>query len=164
MRSRRAAFTLMEIMIALGLLAVVVGVTTTVVLQVNRHYASGVALSDLETRGQWGLSLIAEEMGDAGLTTLIPATLVSGDSLSFSRNTGYAGGILWSTPITFEQVGSQILRRQDGVDQLIATDVPVGGLAFTLNGRQLTISVTREMVIEQVPVQKTVATTITLMN
>ena len=161
MKSPRVGFTLVEIMIAVGLLAVIAGITLGVTLQVNRHYATGVALSELETRGQWALSLLAEEMGDAGLTTV---TLLSGDSLSFSRNTGYAGGILWSTPITFEQVGSQILRRQDGIDQVIATDVPVGGLVFTLSGRQLTLSLTRETLIEEVAVQKTVSTTITLMN
>jgi prepilin-type N-terminal cleavage/methylation domain-containing protein len=100
MRSNRdeAGLTLLEVAMASVIIAVIMGVAYPVLFTGTDTYGTGMATGDLERHANRVLDGIAEQLAEAGGTTVSPGHLppVSSSWTSFAKSQGVSGGsIQW---------------------------------------------------------------------
>jgi len=106
-RPARAGFTLLELLIAVGLLGTLLGGLVLVTRTADGATRALVARQELESRAQRALERIVRALERAGASTLDPyvAAPWSSDGLAFARVEGYADGVRWGAP---EHIGLEL--------------------------------------------------------
>lgn len=117
-RASRAGFTLIEIVISAGILAMVAGSLVAASLQGDRAYRATNLETSLDALARRTLDRVAEELATVGAGVLVPNPTgqFGSDTLSFQTPIGFAGGVIvWGTQsrIAFEYETGEI---NDGVD------------------------------------------------
>ncbi|MBI2901588.1 MAG: prepilin-type N-terminal cleavage/methylation domain-containing protein [Planctomycetes bacterium] len=182
----RRAFTLIEVMIATAILAVVVVMVYAMLKSSTDAFAAGGRRAGLNKQARDLLDRLAAEIADAGVSTLQPPFPNGATALTFRRNTGYTGGaITFGAPITYAfayepgEYDNGIDDNQDGrVDEgrlvrtenngdsvILSRDIAEGGITFTQAGNTVRIVLTLELLDERrEPVRTTIDTTIQIRN
>lgn len=97
--SRRAAFTLLEIVLATAILTVALGSLALFGGRSADAIGTGTAHSDLDTQLRRTLARMGDELLSSGLGTLTPIAPAGADALIFRRSEGVVNGaIRWSAP------------------------------------------------------------------
>lgn len=87
-QSRTAGFTLLEIMIALALFAIISGSALQMSLSGSGAYRLGISVADLEMRSGRAVERLVRELSAASADTLDPADPDGGGSLTFQMPVG----------------------------------------------------------------------------
>jgi len=103
-RFRSRGFTLLEVVLSIGLLALVMGGVVQVTLNSQGAFRTGMAQTRLMQRSRRAVDQIVTELTSAGRGTISPplAAPLGGAQIDFQRNEGWAGGaVQWSPTVRF---------------------------------------------------------------
>lgn len=99
-RSKRSAFTLVEVVVCLTLLAVIMGVVGAFQLSSQRAVRTEVTRADIEMRSRRTMQLALRELTGVASTMLTPdpSTAFGTDTITYQKPVGVdnVGNILWS--------------------------------------------------------------------
>jgi len=126
-RKTRTGFTLMELLVAVALLAVVMATVSPFLINFFRHVSTGSTQSSLLQEGRWAIDFMSRELNFSQRSSIV---ITGGNSISFS--------IPGSTNvITYSVVNSEVCRQASaGSVQrplIDATRTAVVSLSFTPN-------------------------------
>ena len=140
-------FTLLEAMVSVTILAVVMQTSISATLVMSKSGDFGMTSIEQEARAQWSLRRIAAELrfSSCDVDELgNPYIAISGEQgrqvLTFRRVAQFGSyGVevvpMWSTPIELRIEGSQLIRRQDEIDTVMANYVESLDFSIDENGR-----------------------------
>lgn len=127
-RGKDGGFTVVEVAIAVVLTAVLLGVTSKVVVSVSSvSRDSNLALRE-DSRRRAALTTIATELRGSNFANGEVQILAGGSGIRFRSLVGMfddgseVSGV-WSDPTTIELVGDRIVRRQGGIRSVIAAGI-----------------------------------------
>lgn len=141
--SESSGFTLVEALVALGILSVAVGLIGSGLFQVLSFQKPWqdqvVATKELRHAGSWfaGDALNTEEVFDAGGSTRLtcdPDPLVEKVTLQWIGKDGVT-----THNATYSLTGQDLIRNYDGNPNIVASPVVLGTLSFSLCGNLLSL-------------------------
>jgi len=156
-RRHQGGFTLLETLLALGLVAMVMGAVLQSVLVMTRSSEFGQARLDRAVQMDAASARMSAELrltdsfGSDPVTGLpyLSITGSAGDQvlafrrvLTFAESAGEVVAV-WSTPIEYRRVGRDLVRRQDGADEVLLRGTGALDFAVDTLGR-LHVAVVRE--------------------
>lgn len=122
---RNAGFTVVEVVLAVFLFAVVSGVIVQFSGSGSGAYSTGVTIADLDARNARALERIVREISAASVATLDPPDPAGGDRIEFQRPVGEDGAaVVWSDPVryTVELAPGELLNGLDDDDNGLIDD------------------------------------------
>lgn len=139
-RRRDAGFTMVELLVGLSIMAVVVGILSTMLMTSNRTHQATVARAETQASSRTAMSLLTTELAQTGADPTIPPSGVVGialadtQSIHIRADRNADGAIQTTEPsedITYTyNPGTQILSRNPGAGAAtLLTDVT--NLRFT---------------------------------
>lgn len=176
---RRRGFTLIEILIAVTIFAVLASTIYLMMASTTNAYASGSIQAGLNAQARDLFERITLELSDAGISTLNPSIPTGATTLTFQRNVGYAGGVISYGPaITYAFVTEpgeypngkddngngridegRLIRTENNQSVSLSSDLAAGGIAFTRDGNAIQITLVLEKVDDRRQVVRTTSTT-----
>ncbi|MBI2933404.1 MAG: prepilin-type N-terminal cleavage/methylation domain-containing protein [Planctomycetes bacterium] len=146
-------FSFIEILIAVAILALVLGATYAVLASSMRSYTNQSNLAAVQERARQVMDEMIKELRMADKDTLIIGQLNGSGRIDCAVATGYAGGkVVLSTPIQYQcepspvdannngqQDESRLVRIQEGRTLVLCQSVKTGGLTITRTGNNLTV-------------------------
>jgi type II secretory pathway pseudopilin PulG len=108
--------TLLEVLVAVSLLGVVLGVPTMLLLSGSRTYAIETASSDASEALRTGIARIATRLETAVSGSLTPPPPAATHTLDYNRSNGYAGGAVALGPLERIQFENSPGDPNDGLD------------------------------------------------
>mgnify|MGYP001579405344 CR=1 FL=1 len=181
---RCKAFTLVEVMIALLVCAILMAAFSTVLIYSQRGEANSSAVSRLEIDVHEAVRRVADELRQAG--TAGPDWNFSAAAISYNDCTGASGGTatwgdirslaLTASPgeILADAVDNNgnglideavLVLNVDGVPEILFTDIASNGLVFTQSGNDITVAITlRRLNQDGSPITASASTTVSLRN
>ena len=96
---KSSGYTIVELSIAVTLLAVILGAALTVMKQGEQNFKQTMSTTVANTKGNRAINTIARELSGAGQTTLVPVVVspFSSGTISFQSVSGWDGAPTWST-------------------------------------------------------------------
>jgi len=176
-RPKNAGVSLMELMIAIVIVAILTVMTYVLLFASIQSFSAGVTAAALNGQARDLLERLFAEIVDAGISSLQPPFPNGSSSLTFQRNLGYsAGALTFDTPATLSFAYApgeandgidnnndgridegRLMRIKDGDTVVLSNDLAEGGIAFTQNGNAIRIVVTLEKVESPGRVLRTVS-------
>jgi prepilin-type N-terminal cleavage/methylation domain-containing protein len=100
----RSGFSLVELMVAMLILAALLGAMGMTIMQGSGAFQQGVAANVVESQARRGLDRIAAEFLAAETASLTPAPTApfGASSVDFDKVTGFAGGVATVVPMRME--------------------------------------------------------------
>ena len=116
--TRSHGFSLVEMMVALGLLGIILTSLSMVLRQTRKSYRTGSAIMAVENQGARAMREVVDSLRTADLTSLgaIPAPPLSAPTLDYQVNLGFVGTqTVWSDPmrLRFDPAAGTIVRTED---------------------------------------------------
>ena len=132
-RRPRAGMTLIEVLLAGSVMAVILGAIATTALSGQKSAATNLAVNGLETEARRVVDRIAEELIQADSLGLapVPAPPFGSSTLAYHRDTGFSGGaITWgpTTRLRFQYASGETNNGADDDSDGLADE---GVLVFT---------------------------------
>lgn len=163
-RVRQGGVTLLELLIAAAILAVIGAMMMSILLTTSNTYNSEVSAVTLDQNGRWAMDRITEDVRGAVASTRQIVVTGADTSVTFRPNVGYFGGALQlGNPITYkvqlmpgeiddglDNNGNgliderQLVRIQNGVTTAISPWVQKGGFRVVDLGQSLSITLVLE--------------------
>ncbi|MBI5369155.1 MAG: prepilin-type N-terminal cleavage/methylation domain-containing protein [Planctomycetes bacterium] len=136
----RAAFTLIELMIACAILAGLVLATMMIVVRSSAVSETDALINVLESDARRAVDQIAHDLRQAGETTLVPTAPTNATSLAFKTNLGYSlAGVQWGPLVTYAvayengETNNGVDDNRNGlIDESVVTRSVSGGAATTI--------------------------------
>lgn len=157
-RRGRRGFTLLEVVLSLGLLVLVMGGVMQVTLTSQGAVRESMAQVRLLQRSRRAVDTMVAEVSSAGRGTITPALLapLGGSTIDFQKSEGYAGGAVQWSPVVryaFEYAPGEVDNGLDDngnglVDEgaLVRTEDPGGG-----NSRAILLQGIAELLDGEIP-------------
>jgi len=155
---RTTGYTLIELMVVVGIAALLIAAVTVILLNSQAAFSTGVTIETVQATTTRLVNQVAGELKDASIASL--GSPYNSNSISFRKNLGQSGGVVTlSSVITYAyQTNSdtklgdgKLVRTQDSASTTIGTyvkstnpDTSLPGFCVTKNGSQITISVTAQ--------------------
>lgn len=92
-RGLRAGLSLVELMVAMVILAMLLGAIGATVLRGGTAFEQGVASSEVEVQARRAIDRIADELSGALVGSLAPNSALGSSVLSFADSAGYVAGV-----------------------------------------------------------------------
>ena len=115
---RRAGFSIIELMIAMLILAMLLGVIGMAVMRGGGAFKQGVAASVVEAQARRAVDRIADEFAGARVASLapVPAAPFGSSTLDFDESAGFAAGQIIPGPTSRIAFRSHPSDPDDGID------------------------------------------------
>ena len=181
---RRAGFTLVEMMVALLVAAILMGAISWVLIYSQRNQANSAAVAQMENDAHEAVGRVADELRQAGSGG--PGWSFSATAITYNPCTGSTSGTLtWDTTRSLLLAAEMGETLADGVDNngnglrdegmLVlsgagiwepwVSDIASNGLVFSRSGNNITISLTLQRLNPSgSPITTTASTTVSLRN
>lgn len=181
MRRRASGFSLIEVVIAVAILAVLFATLYSVLFATSTAYTNMSQRGWLEERTRIALDEMSKELRMADMDTVLVTVTNGVGSVDFRRPTGYATGsdsITWGPTIRYQYEPStvdansngladegRVVRIENGVSTVLCDYVKQNGFIVTQTGGNLLIQVTCVAADEKgVILESTLQTSITFRN
>ncbi len=176
-------FTLMEMMIALTILALISSVFAPLFISSTQAFSSLATRAYINARGQTVMDRLWQELAMARLSTIDPPAPTGSAYLRFERPVGFVDGkTVYGPPLQIDLV--PLTPNEDGIrmwedspptgttpgaedsQRILCGNVAPGGLAFTGLGATITVEVTFQAEVEPgvPPLTSTVSSRVKLRN
>lgn len=114
MRNQRSGFTMVEVIIAAGILSLALVSTADLVATTGDTLTVGTSMANLDAKANALLAKIEREIVQAGTETLIPGTPIGEPGLTYRLAFGYEeGAVQWGSQTRIEFRADEA---QDGID------------------------------------------------